>query len=373
MSDRVSFLDVLASYSALEEELNAAVRRVLTSGHYILGPELEAFEAEFAESVGALFCVGVGNGLDALTLALRAHDIGPGDEVIVPSNTFIATWLAVTYSGATPIPVDPDPQTYNICSAGVSAALTARTRAVIPVHLYGQPADIDALRAVAEPRGIVLIEDAAQAHGARLRGRPVGSLGTTAAWSFYPGKNLGAFGDGGAVTTNDPVIAARIRQLRNYGSHQKYVHDVQGVNSRLDEIQSAVLRVKLRYLPEWNEHRGHIAAQYGAELRETSIGLPFVPDFVDPSWHLFVIRSGRRDALQSALRDRGVETLIHYPVAPHLQDAYASLGYRAGDFPVAERLQDEVLSIPIGPYLDPRGVSSVIGALTNAARMLDPS
>ena len=358
----VPFLDLRDAYLELKDEIDVAIARVTDSGWYLMGEELSAFEQEFAAYSGTRYCVGVGNGLDALRLCLSAQGVGPGDEVIVPSNTYIATWLAVSQVGATLVPVEPDERTYNIDPARIEAAITPRTRAIIPVHLYGQPADMDPIMVVAQRHNLFVLEDAAQAQGARYRGRPVGSLGNAAAWSFYPGKNLGAFGDGGAVTTNDPELAEQLRLLRNYGSAIKYVHEVQGGNSRLDEIQAAVLRVKLRHLDDWNGRRRQIAQRYLSELQAVGLGLPFVPEGMEPSWHLFVVRSSDRDALQARLGSSNVHTLIHYPTPPHLQGAYRELGWELGHFPIAERIHNEVLSLPIGPQLNADQVQAVINA-----------
>jgi dTDP-4-amino-4,6-dideoxygalactose transaminase len=364
----VPFLDLGAATAEVRVELDAALGRVLASGWYILGPEVEAFEREFAAFVGSNHCVGVGNGLDAIELALRALGVGPGDEVIVPSNTYIATWLAVTRLGALVVPVEPDRETYNLDPGGVEAAITPRTRAIVAVHLYGHPADMDLLLEIARTHGIKVVEDAAQAHGARYKGRPVGSLGDAAAWSFYPAKNLGALGDAGAVTANDPDVADRVRVLRNYGSRTKYVNEVPGVNSRLDELQAAVLRVKLPLLDEWNQRRRRVAARYLDGLRDAALRLPLVALGVDPVWHLFVVRSDARDRLQEHLTKNDVQTLIHYPIPPHRQAAYADLGYPVGAFPIAERIHRECLSLPIGPHL----TDSQIGAVINAVRSFDP-
>lgn len=370
MSERVPFLPVGATYAELRTELDAAIQRVLDSGWYLLGGELAAFEAEYAAWTGAAHCVGVANGLDALTLSLRALGVGAGDEVIVPSNTYIATWLAVTYAGATPVPVEPVEGTYNLDPAAIAAAVTPRTRVILPVHLYGLPADMRAIREVAGSYGLRVLDDAAQAHGARYHGDRIGSLADVTAWSFYPGKNLGAFGDGGAITTNDPEIADRLRVLRNYGSRVKYVNEVQGVNSRLDELQAAVLRVKLAHLDAWNARRAHIAAWYGRELAETVLGLPSVPAGLDPAWHLYVVRSPVRDALQRELATRGIDTMIHYPIPPHLQDAYRDLGHGEGSYPIAERIHREVLSLPIGPHLDDGQVERVVAGVRDACQAL---
>jgi dTDP-4-amino-4,6-dideoxygalactose transaminase len=364
----VPFLDLEAATAEIRVELDTALGRVLASGRYVLGPEVEAFEREFAAFVGTEHCVGVGNGLDAIELALRALGVGIGDEVIVPSNTYIATWLAVTRLGALVVPVEPDSETFNLDPGRIEAAITPRTRAIIAVHLYGQPADIDPILGVARRRGIRVVEDAAQAHGARYKGRPVGSLGDAAAWSFYPTKNLGALGDGGAITTNDPAVADRVRALRNYGSRTKYVNEVRGVNSRLDELQAAVLRVKLPLLEEWNERRRRVAARYLDGLHGTALRLPPAAPRVDPVWHLFVVRSEARDRLQQHLTKSGVQTLIHYPIPPNLQGAYADLAYPVGAFPIAERIHGECLSLPIGPHL----TDAQVGAVIDAVRSFDP-
>ena len=366
----VPFLELRPSYLELKDELDAAVARVLDSGWYLLGEEIAAFEREFATYTETEHCVGVGNGLDALHLGLRARGVGPGDEVIVPSNTYIATWLAVTYAGATPVPVEPCEATYNLDPDKLEAALTERTKAVIPVHLYGQPADMDPIMDFAEQHGLFVLEDAAQAQGARYKGRRAGGLGHAAAWSFYPGKNLGAFGDAGAVTTNDGGLAEKLRSLRNYGSHVKYVNEVKGFNSRMDELQAAVLRVKLRHLDAWNARRKRIADIYLEGLQATDLTLPTVPDWAEPVWHLFVMRSPQRDALQQELRARGVGTLIHYPLPPHLQEAYAELGFEAGAFPIAEAIHREVLSLPIGPQLEPEAADYVVQGVVKTLQQL---
>ncbi len=360
---KVPFLDVGAAYRELKDEIDEAVARVLHSGWYLLGAELQAFEQEYAAYVGVDNCIGVGNGLDALHLALRAMEVGPGDEVIVPSNTYIATWLAVSYSGATPVPVEPDEQTYNIDPAKIESAITPRTKAILPVHLYGQPADMDPIVEIARTHDLWVLEDAAQAHGARYKGRRVGSLGDAAGWSFYPGKNLGCLGDGGAVTCDDDDLADRIRLLCNYGSPAKYVHEVQGFNSRLDELQAAVLRVKLERMDEWNQRRSKIAARYLHAFRDSELILPHVPEWAEPVWHLFVVRHSQRSALQRTLQEKGVQTLIHYPTPPHQQTAYYNLGHVKGDLPISEAIHREVLSLPIGPQVDQTQVNHVIRTL----------
>ena len=358
---RVPFLDLKTPYAELRDELDAAYRRVMESGWFIMGDELHAFEAEFAAYCGTKHCVGVGNGLEALHLILRALGVGPGHEVIVPSNTYIATWLAVSYAGAKPVPVEPDPHTHNLDPERVHDAITPRTKAMIPVHLYGQCADMDPLRDLASRYGFKVIEDAAQAHGAQYKGRRAGSLSDAAAFSFYPGKNLGALGDAGAVVTDDDALADTVRVLRNYGSREKYYNETKGYNSRLDELQAALLRVKLAKLEEWNERRKHVAARYLCELEGAGgIKLPRVPSWADPVWHLFVVQHANRERLQAHLSTAGVGTLIHYPKPPHLQEAYAELGYGPGTFPIAEQIAEEVLSLPIGPHLSDADVDFVI-------------
>lgn len=357
----VSFLDVGATYTALSSEIDAAYRRIMTSGWYLLGPELEAFESDFAAHSGAVACAGVGSGLDALVLSLRALDVGPGDEVIVPSNTYIATWLAVSAVGATVVPVEPDEDTFNLTAEAVGHAITPSTAAVLPVHLYGCPADVVGIDAVARRHGIPVVYDGAQAHGATVGGQPVGAFGDLTAWSFYPGKNLGAFGDGGAVTGRDPRLIDRIRRLRNYGSDVKYVNQERGFNSRLDELQAAVLAVKLRHLDEWNARRLSQARLYTRSLEGVHLRLPAVAGDVVSSWHLYVVRHDERDRLQAALADRGVSTLIHYPIPPHRQQAYGDHAF--GPLPIADRLAEQVLSLPLGPHLLPEQHRRVVDVL----------
>lgn len=346
----IPFVDLDAGHLSIRGELEAAFRRVLDTSQFILGNELEKFEQEFAAYCQAGHCLGVGNGLDALHLILRGYGIGPGDEVIVPGHTFIATWLAVSQVGAKPVPIEPLMDTGNIDPAMVAAAITERTRAVIAVHLYGQPADMDTLREVIDGRDIRLVEDAAQAHGAEYKGRRAGSLGDAAAFSFYPTKNLGALGDGGAVVTNDAELAASVRRLRNYGSETKYHHDVAGWNSRLDEIQAAFLRVKLRYLDEWNEARRKAAEVYLNDLADlTELALPHVPGWANPVWHLFVIRCQQRDSLQAYLAQHDVASAIHYPIPPHLQGAYRDGGISDVPFDKSLAWSREALSLPMWP------------------------
>lgn len=358
----IPFLDLKAPYLELKQELDEAIARVVSSGWFIGGPEVDQFEADFAQYCGATHAVGVANGLDALHLALRAMNVGPGDEVIVPSNTYIATWLAVSQCGAIPVPVEPDARTFNIDPALIEAAITPRTKVILPVHLYGQPADMDPILAIARKHGLRVLEDGAQAHGARYKGQRLGAHGDAVSWSFYPGKNLGAMGDGGAVTTNDAQMADRIRMLRNYGSRVKYVNEIQGYNSRLDPLQAAILGVKLKYLDNWNARRAVIAQQYQQSLAESGLTLPYVPEWAEPVWHLYVVRVLQRDAWQKQLGEAGVNTLIHYPIPPHLQCAYANLGLGKGSFPLSERIHSEVLSLPISPSLTHEQTREVIAA-----------
>lgn len=358
---QVPFLDIGRLHQPIRKQLDVAYRRVMDSGWFIMGPELEAFEAEFAAYSGAKYCIGVGNGLEALHLLLRAYGIGPGDEVIVPSNTFIATWLAVSQCGAKPIAVEPDPSTHNIDPALIEAAITPRTRAIMPVHLYGQPAEMDAINALAVKHGLVVIEDAAQAQGAEYKQRRTGALGHAAATSFYPGKNLGALGDGGAVLTNDAEIASKVHKLRNYGSAVKYQHEVAGYNSRLDELQAAFLREKLQLLDQWNSQRRKVASLYASELVDCDIILPVVPSHIESVWHLYVIRSKQRDALKAHLDQHGITTVIHYPTPPHKQACYSEYSHAA--LPVAEMLAREVLSLPMSPDLSDAELEHVCNAI----------
>lgn len=364
----IPFLDLKAAYAELRDQLEAAQERVMLSGSYILGDEVALFEKEFAEYCGAEECIGVGNGLEALHLILRAIGIGPGDEVIVPANTFIASWLAVFYCGATPVPVEPEERTYTLNPDLIERALTTRTRAIMPVHLYGVTADMDPINDIARKRGLRVIEDAAQAHGARYKGRRAGNLADAAGFSFYPGKNLGAFGDAGAVVTSDKEIADRVRVLRNYGSRVKYHNEILGFNSRLDEIQAAVLRVKLRVLDDWNARRQVVASRYLSSLEETDLMLPIVPSWAVHAWHLFVVRSRERESLKNALDGAGIGTIIHYPVPPHLQPACASLGIKAGSLPITEAIHREVLSLPMGPHLSEHDQSTIVDLLRNRTR-----
>ena len=359
----VPFLDVRAATDELEAPVLEAIERVVRGGWFVSGEETAAFEREFAAFTGAKHAVGVGNGLDAIALALQALGIGPGDEVIVPTNTFIATWIAVSHTGARPVGVEPIVGQWNLDPARVEDAITPRTRALVPVHLFGQPADLAELLALADKHGLVVVEDAAQAHGARYHGRRIGAHGHAVAWSFYPGKNLGALGDGGAVTTDDPDVAACVRSLGSYGSSKKYVHDLLGANSRLDEIQSAVLRVKLQHLDSWNTRRRRVAKRYAEELAGIpGLRLPGVAPDREHVWHLYVVDHASRDELQNHLATRGIQTLVHYPIPPHLSGAFASLGLTEGRFPITEQAARTHLSLPIGPHLSEEDATRVIDA-----------
>ena len=359
----VRFLDLDLTNQSIRSDIDTAIERAMRSGRYLLGAELEAFESEWAAMTKSSDSVGVGCGLDGLTLALQALDIGPGDDVLVPSNTCIATWLAVSEVGARPIPVEPNPETHLIEAESASEALTACTRAVLPVHLYGQPVDIDEFEGFASRHGIALIFDAAQAHGSMYEGQPIGGRGDVTAWSFYPSKNLGALGDGGAITTDDAQIARRVRRLRNYGSEDRYQFVERGRNSRLDELQAAILRAKLPHLAGWTSARIETARRYSAAFMSTDLGLPTQLLDTESAWHLYVIRSTERERLRQHLERCGIETLMHYPIAPHQQQAYADLAAELGSLPVAEQLAGEVLSLPIGPHLSERDIERVIDAV----------
>lgn len=360
----IPFLDLQAINARHADELKAAAARVIDSGWYILGQELAAFEREFARYCGVRHAIGVGNGLDALSLILRAYkELGAlhdGDEVIVPANTFIASFLAITENHLVPVPVEPDPASFNIDPLRVAAAIGPRTRAIMAVHLYGQLADMPALAGLAERHRLLLIEDAAQAHGAASDGRRAGAFGDAAGFSFFPAKNLGALGDGGAVTTNDSVLAERVAALRNYGSEVKYHHLYRGINSRLDELQAALLRVKLKYLDDDIAHRRHVALRYREGIHHPQIQLPSVQNEAQHVWHLFVVRCAQRDALQKHLQVHGIHSQVHYPIPPHRQSAYAAL--RELPLPLTDRLHQEVLSLPIGPTLRDEAVDRVIAA-----------
>jgi dTDP-3-amino-3,4,6-trideoxy-alpha-D-glucose transaminase len=363
MSDPVPFLDLRTAHRELGGDLERAIARVVESGWYLLGPELEEFEREFAAYCETRHCVGVASGLSAIELALRAAGVGPGDEVIVPAYTWVATWLAVTRTGARPVGVDVEANTYNLDPTLIGTAITERTAAIVPVHLRGAPADMDAIESVAAAAGLLVVEDAAQAHGARCGGRRVGSLGRAGAFSFYPSKNLGALGDGGAIVTDDDELAERARRLRNYGMRNRYEVEEAGVNSRLAEIQAAALRTMLPRLDAWNRTRAALAEIYLAALRDRdAISLPTVPAWADPAWHLFAIGHPDRDSCARALAAEGIETLVHYPVPPHRTAPYRE-HWPAGSFPVAERLAATELSLPLYPQLGPGACERVANAV----------
>ncbi len=359
MTGRIPFFDLKIQYHAIRDELNAAVARVLERGAFILGEEVASFEQEFAAYCGVSHAVGVGSGTDALQLALRACGIGPGDEVITASFTSVATVAAIELTGARPVLVDIDPRHYTLDSEKLAAAVTPSTRAVIPVHLYGSPAELELILAVAQQHNLRVVEDCAQAHGAMYRGKKVGAWGHVSAFSFYPTKNLGAYGDGGAMVTDDPELAERVRLLRQYGWKDRQVSTVKGLNSRLDELQAAILRVKLIHLDEWNAKRRQLALRYQDLLRDTGLTLPFAPSDSEPVHHLFVVRSPERDSLRAFLSDKGIQTLIHYPLPVHLQPAYSDLGYRPGNLPYSEAAAREVLSLPLYPEMSEDMVEEV--------------
>lgn len=364
-ANRVPFLDVRSAYLEISDELDAAYREVMESGWFIMGPQLEAFEREFADYCDAAYAIGVGTGLDALELVLRAWGVGPGDEVIVPAHTFVATWLAVSETGATPVAVDVDPATFNITAGLAENAITERTRVIIPVHLYGQAAAMTSITELAARHDLLVLEDSAQAHGATWASKTAGSMGDASAFSFYPAKNLGAFGDGGAITTNDADLAARLRRLRNYGSSKKYHHEEVGVNSRLDELQAALLRVRLRHLDAWNQRRRVVASMYTEGLAGVGhVRTPHVPQDAEPVWHLYAIVSEQRDALASHLDHLGVDSAVHYPIPPHRQPAYAD-AFLEQQFPVADRIAEQQLSLPIGPHLAHEDAERVIAAVAS--------
>lgn len=343
----VPFVSFKPLEKELDKELRGAFDRVLERSWYIDGKEDAAFEKAFAEFCHTDYCIGVGNGLDALMLVLRALEVGAGDEVIVPSNTYIATALAVTYVGATPVLVEPDIRTYNIDPAKIEAAITPKTKAIMPVHLYGQPCDMDPIMAIAKKHNLYVIEDCAQAHGATYNGKIIGSFGDAAGFSFYPGKNLGALGDAGAVTTNNEDIAKKVRALGNYGSDYKYHHIYKGVNSRLDELQAAFLAAKLPIMDKVNDNRRETAAKYLAGIKNPLVELPYIPEYADPVWHIFAVRCDRRDELASFLTEKGLGINKHYPIAIHLQDCYKDLGLKEGDLPIAEEIAATQLSLPM--------------------------
>lgn len=372
----VPFVDLKAQYREIKQEVSAAVDRVLESGHFVLGPELAAFEAEFAEYCGAQYAVGVNSGTSALHLALLAAGVGPGDEVITVPFTFVATAAAIGYTGARPVFVDIAADSFTMDASQVEAAITPQTKAILPVHLYGQATDLDPLRELAGRYGLVLIEDAAQAHRAEYKGQRVGSLGDMGCFSFYPGKNLGAYGEGGMVVTNNPEYARTVRVLRDWGQEQKYHHTLKGYNYRLEELQAAILRVKLRRLDAWTDARRSHAAQYDRLLADAfganghGVVAPREMAYARHVYHVYAIRTGEREAVQAALRERGIQTGIHYPIPVHLQPAYADLGYKPGDFPRAEQAAAEVLSLPMFPELTPAQVEAVVEAVKEVSGAL---
>ena len=361
----IPFVDLRLQYSNIKAEIDEAIARVLETTAFILGREVEAFESAFAEYVGARFCVGLNSGTAAVQLAVMACGIGAGDEVIVPANTFFATAEGVSTAGATPVFVDCDPVSYNIDPQRIEAAITERTRAIMPVHLYGQTADLDPIFEIAARRQLLVIEDAAQAHGSRYKERRVGALALAGCFSFYPGKNLGAYGEGGAVVTNDADVARRLRLLRDHGSEQKYRHEIIGYNFRLEGIQGAVLNVKLRHLERWNDLRRAHAARYDELLASSAVACPREMTYARHIYHLYVVQTEARDALQQRLSEAGVQTGIHYPIPVHLQPAYAFLGHKAGDFPEAERQARRILSLPMFPELTGEQIEQVAKAINN--------
>jgi dTDP-4-amino-4,6-dideoxygalactose transaminase len=365
---KIPFLDLHASYIELQHEIDSSISRVLSSGRYIGGSEVESFEDEFSNYCGSNFTIGVANGLDALVLSLKSLDIGMGDEVIVPANTFIATWLAVSEVGAIPVPVEPNPLTYNIDVEEIHKAITPKTKAIIPVHLFGQPVDLDPILLLAKQHNLFIIEDAAQAIGSIYKEKKIGAHGDLVCWSFYPGKNLGAFGDAGAISTNNEALANKIRSLSNYGSNKKYIHNFIGMNSRLDPIQAAILKVKLRFLDSWIDRRKNIASAYSSAFKDhPDITIPYVPDWAEPVWHLYVINSSHRDSLQSYLSKNGIETIIHYPIPPHLQDAYTETLPQSTSLPITEHLALNILSLPIGPHLTEKQSQYIIECLNKTS------
>ncbi|WP_407118064.1 DegT/DnrJ/EryC1/StrS family aminotransferase [Bradyrhizobium sp. LMG 9283] len=365
----IPFLDLKAQYSQIKPEIDAAVARVIASGHFVLGPEVTAFEGRFAEYCRTAHCRAVNSGTSALHLALLAAGVRPGDEVITVSLTFVATTAAILYSGAKPVFVDVDPVTWTMDPGLVEAAITPRTKAILPVHLHGLMANMDPIMEIARRHGLVVIEDAAQAHGAEYRGRRAGSIGDLGCFSFYPGKNLGACGEGGAVVTDRPEFARRVSLLRDWGQEAKYDHVIAGYNYRMDEIQSAILSVKLDYIEHWTEARRSLAERYDALLSDLPFARPQPPRHSRHVYHVYAVRLQCRDDALTRLRDAGIGAGIHYPVPVHLQRAYVDLGYRAGDLPVTERLANDFLSLPIYPELQPEQAAEVVAALRNAAAL----
>ena len=364
---KIPFLDLKKSYLELEDEIDSAIKDVLRGGWYILGENVRRFEEEFAAYCGCKYCIGVASGMDALHLLLKAHGVGPGDEVIIPANTYIATALAVSNVGAQPVLVEPEPRTCNIDSSRIEGAITSRTKTVLAVHLYGQTAQMNKIQKICQTHAIKLFEDAAQAHGASHHGVKAGALGDAAGFSFYPGKNLGAYGDGGAVTTNDPEVAEYVRMARDYGSEKKYYNKIKGVNSRLDELQAVILRVKLRYLEEWNRRRSEIASLYfdGLKPHGQELVLPSIGAGNSHVWHLFTVRSRRRNELQAYLEEQGVGTLIHYPVPLYSQVAYKELNHLKDSYPISNEISEQILSLPMGPHLSKREAEYVCSSVNS--------
>lgn len=359
----IPFVDLVRQYRDIEPEIREAISAVLQKGDFILGEAVREFEKEFAAFNRLPHCVGVADGTDALHLALLALGIGSGDEVIVPTHTYIASALAISAAGATPVFVDCDPAYYTLDIRGVEKALSSKTKAILPVHLYGHPADMDPILEIAKTRKLFVVEDTAQAHGATYKGRICGTMGDIGCFSFYPGKNLGAYGDGGAVVTRDAGLAEKIRLLRNYGQKVKYVHTLKGVNSRLDTLQAAILRVKLRHLSAWNEKRRAGAVRYTQLLKGHSLGLPAIADYAVPVWHLYVVQTEDRAALQKKMESAGIAQVIHYPIPIHLQEAYREAGHRRGDFPVSEHLAGRILSLPIFPEIKDNEIQRICEVL----------
>jgi len=370
---KVPYLDLKAQYQSIKPEIDAAIARVLDSCQFVLGSEVARFEQEFAAYCGATECIALNSGTSALHLALLAAGVGPGDEVITVPFTFVASVAAVCYTGARPVLVDIDPRSFTMDPAAIEAAITPRTKAILPVHLYGQPADMDPIMEVARRHGLIVIEDAAQAHGAKYRGRPAGSIGDMACFSFYPGKNLGAYGEGGAVTTSNAEHARTVRMLRDWGQDRKYHHVLRGYNYRMEGFQGAILRVKLRYLEQWTEARRAVVAQYNQHLADAGVERPTEMRWAHHVYHVYTLRANERDALQSALQSAGIQTGIHYPVPVHLQPAYADLGYGRGAFPHSETAAGQVLSLPLYPELSSAAVTEVAGVVKKAVAKRTPS
>ena len=372
MAQAIPLVDLQAQYAMIREEVDAAIRRVVEGAQFIMGPDVAAFEEEFAAWCGLPFCAGISSGTAALELTLRVLGVGPGDEVVTVAHTFIATAEAISTIGATPVFVDIDARTYNMNPDAFEAAITTRTRAVMPVHLYGQPANMERIHAIASRHGIVVVEDAAQAHGARWQGRPVGDWGDAACFSFYPGKNLGAYGDAGAVVTRDAGLAGQIRSLRNHGRRSKYLHDQVGYGHRIDTLQAAILRAKLPHLSEWTEARRRLASRYDELFTNSGLVLPYVAPAAEPVWHLYVVRTTARDALLKDLEGRGIGAGVHYPVPLHLQPAYAALGYERGSLPVTEAVADTCLSLPLYPEMSDAQQDQVVEAVRQFMGAHDP-